>query len=410
MSKNVTPYKDSKLTKKKQVEQMFDTISENYDGLNRVISFGIDTSWRKKVIKLVTDTHPKNALDIATGTGDLAISMAQNGIPKVVGLDLSEGMLSVGRKKIEGSSLSDKIEMIQGDSENLPFEDQYFDAVMVSFGVRNFENLNKGISEIFRVLKKNGKIVVLEFSKPNKFPIKQTYFIYSKYFLPLFGSLISLVNSCTTEEPVVPINPSAPTLISPANDETCLDGTSINDSQSNVDFRWSSAANTLSYELVVTNLLTQSSQTYPATSNQTTVALTKAEPYSWSVKSIGEVGSIPSLSTQWKFYLAGDAVINYAPFPSELISPRSGANVTPDINKLIELNWNALDVDNDLAQFEVYLDKSDATTLIKSLEFQTEEVSIEVEVENNTTYFWKIIAIDTNQNNSSSGVYSFRTN
>ena len=231
-----------------------------------------------------------------------------------------------------------------------------------------------------------------------------------KRIVLLFGSLILLVNSCTTEEPVVPINPSAPTLISPVNDETCLDGTSINDSQSNVDFRWSSAANALSYELVVTNLLTQSSQTYPATSNQTTVALTKAEPYSWSVKSIGEIGSIPSLSTQWKFYLAGDAVINYAPFPSELISPRSGANVTPDINKLIELNWNALDVDDDLAQFEVYLDKSDATTLIKTLEFQTEEVSIEVEVENNTTYFWKIIAIDTNQNNSSSGVYSFRTN
>ena len=231
-----------------------------------------------------------------------------------------------------------------------------------------------------------------------------------KRIVLLFGALILLVNSCAPEEPVVPINPSAPTLISPANDETCLDGTSINDSQSNVDFRWSSAANALSYELVVTNLLTQSSQTYPATSNQTTVALTKSEPYSWSVKSIGEVGSIPSLSTQWKFYLAGDAVINYAPFPSELISPRSGANVTPDINKLIELNWNALDVDDDLAQFEVYLDKSDATTLIKSLEFQTEEVSIEVEVENNTTYFWKIIAIDTNQNNSSSGVYSFRTN
>ena len=225
----------------------------------------------------------------------------------------------------------------------------------------------------------------------------------------LFGGLIMLLNSCAPEE-TIPLNPSAPNLISPANDETCLDGTSINDSQSNVEFRWSSAANTISYELVVTNLLTQSSQTYPATSNQTTVALTKAEPYNWSVKSIGEVGSIPSQSTQWKFYLAGDAVVNFAPFPSELISPQSGANVTPDINKLIELNWNALDVDDDLAQFEVYLDKSDATTLIKTLEFQTEEVSIEVEVENNTTYFWKIIAIDTNQNNSSSGVYSFRTN
>ena len=231
-----------------------------------------------------------------------------------------------------------------------------------------------------------------------------------KRIVLLFGSLILLVNSCTPEEPVVPINPSAPTLISPANDETCLDGTSINDSQSNVDFRWSSAANALSYELVVTNLLTQSSQTYPATSNQTTVALTKAEPYNWSVKSIGEVGSVPSQSTQWKFYLAGDAVVNFAPFPSELISPQSGANVTPDINNLIKLQWNASDVDDDLAQFEVYLDKNDATTIIKTIAYQTEEESIEIDVENGSTYYWKIIAIDTNQNQSSSGVYAFRTN
>ena len=231
-----------------------------------------------------------------------------------------------------------------------------------------------------------------------------------KRIVLLFGSLILLLNSCTPEEPVVPINPSAPTLISPANDETCLNGTSINDSQSNVDFWWSLAANALSYELVVTNLLTQSSQTYPATSNQTTVALTKAEPYNWSVKSIGEVGSISSQSIQWKFYLAGDAVVNYAPFPSELISPQSGANVTPDIDNLIKLQWNASDVDGDLAQFEVYLDKNDATTIIKTIAYQTEEESIEIDVENGTTYYWKIIAIDTNQNQSSSGVYTFRTN
>ena len=231
-----------------------------------------------------------------------------------------------------------------------------------------------------------------------------------KRIVLLFGALILLVNSCAPEEPVVPINPSAPTLISPANDETCLNGTSINDSQSNVDFRWSSAANALSYELVVTNLLTQSSQTYPATSNQTTVALTKAEPYNWSVKSIGEVGSISSQSIQWKFYLAGDAVVNYAPFPSELISPQSGANVTPDINNLIKLQWNASDVDDDLAKFEVYLDKNDATTIIKTIAYQTEEESIEINVENGTTYYWKIIAIDANQNQSSSGIYAFRTN
>ncbi len=231
-----------------------------------------------------------------------------------------------------------------------------------------------------------------------------------KRIVLLFGALVLLVNSCAPEEPVVPINPSAPTLISPANDETCLNGTSINDSQSNVDFRWSLAANALSYELVVTNLLTQSSQTYPATSNQTTVALTKAEPYNWSVKSIGEVGSISSQSIQWKFYLAGDAVVNYAPFPSELISPQSGANVTPDINNLIKLQWNASDVDDDLAKFEVYLDKNDATTIIKTIAYQTEEESIEINVENGTTYYWKIIAIDANQNQSSSGIYAFRTN
>ena len=218
-----------------------------------------------------------------------------------------------------------------------------------------------------------------------------------------------LLNSCAPEE-TIPLNPSAPNLISPANDETCLDGTSINDSQSNVEFRWSSAANTISYELVVTNLLTQSSQTYPATSNQTTVALSKAEPYNWSVKSFGEVGSIPSESVQWKFYLAGDAIVNYAPFPSELISPQSGANITPDINNLVTLIWNASDVDGDLSQFEIYLDESDASTLNTTLEYQSEEERIEVEVKNNTTYYWKIIAIDNNKNQSSSGVYAFRTN
>ncbi len=191
MSKKVTPYKDSKLTKKKQVEQMFDTISENYDGLNRVISFGIDTSWRKKVIQLVTETQPKNALDIATGTGDLAISMAQEGIQKVVGLDLSEGMLSVGRKKIANSSLAHKLELIQGDSEALPFEENSFDAITVAFGVRNFETLENGLKEIYRVLKPGGIFVVLETSVPTKFPFKQGYNIHCKYILPTIGKIFS---------------------------------------------------------------------------------------------------------------------------------------------------------------------------------------------------------------------------
>tara|TARA_S200000501_G_C20817108_1_gene741125 strand:+ start:352 stop:1047 length:696 start_codon:yes stop_codon:yes gene_type:complete len=224
-----------------------------------------------------------------------------------------------------------------------------------------------------------------------------------------FLGLILLVSNCTQEEPV-PVNPSAATLISPANDETCLDGTSINDSQNSVDFRWSSAANAISYELIVTNLLTQSSQTYPVASNQINVALSKSEPYNWSVKSIGEIGSIPSQSIQWKFYLAGDAVVNYAPFPAELISPPSGANITPGINNLLTLSWIASDVDGDLESFEVYLDENDASTLNKILDYQNREVSIEIEVANNTTYYWKIIAIDANGNQSNSGVYSFRTN
>jgi demethylmenaquinone methyltransferase/2-methoxy-6-polyprenyl-1,4-benzoquinol methylase len=191
MAKKITPYKDSDLDKKKQVEQMFDTISTNYDGLNRVISFGIDVKWRKKVIKMVSATNPESVLDIATGTGDLAISLAKTGAKRIVGLDLSEGMLAVGRKKIDQEELTGKIEMIQGDSEALPFEDNSFDAITVAFGVRNFENLEKGLSEILRVLKPGGIFVILETSVPTKFPFKQGYHFYTKNLLPLIGKLFS---------------------------------------------------------------------------------------------------------------------------------------------------------------------------------------------------------------------------
>jgi hypothetical protein len=225
----------------------------------------------------------------------------------------------------------------------------------------------------------------------------------------LFGGLILIIASCTPDEPL-PIDPGIAILISPTNNETCLDGTSINDSQSNVAFSWSAATDVVSYEVVVTNLLTQSSQTFTSASNQTTIALTKAEPYSWMVKSIGEDGTSPSESDQWKFYLAGDAVTNYAPFPTDLISPRSGANITPDINNLVILNWNGSDVDEDLESFEVYLDQNDATILNTTIPFQNNNNSIEVEVENNATYYWKVVAIDANGNQSSSGVYAFRTN
>lgn len=191
MGKKVTPYKDSKLSKKKQVEQMFDNISDNYDGLNRVISLGTDVKWRKKVVTTVSATKPQSILDIATGTGDLAIQMAQTNATRIVGLDLSEGMLKVGRRKISDKNLDSRIEMIQGDSENLPFEDNSFDAITVAFGVRNFENLDKGLEEIYRVLKPGGIFVVLETSVPTKFPYKQGYRLYSNFILPVIGKIFS---------------------------------------------------------------------------------------------------------------------------------------------------------------------------------------------------------------------------
>jgi len=191
MDKKITPYKGSGLNKKQQVEKMFDTISTDYDGLNRVISFGIDVKWRKKVVALVHAQKPDLVLDIATGTGDLAINLAKTGATKIIGLDISEGMLAVGRKKIAREHLSERIDMIQGDSEALPFEDHCFDAITVAFGVRNFENLELGLSEILRVLKPGGLFVILETSVPTKFPFKQGYSAYTKYLLPLIGKIFS---------------------------------------------------------------------------------------------------------------------------------------------------------------------------------------------------------------------------
>lgn len=195
MSKSVLPYKDSTLGKKEQVTQMFDTISGNYDGLNRIISLGIDVKWRKKVVALVAATQPDCILDIATGTGDLAILMANTSAKKIIGLDLSVGMLEVGKKKIVNKNLDNKIEMVVGDSENIPYPNDYFDAITVSFGIRNFETLEKGLAEIYRVLKPNGIFVILETSVPTKFPFKQGYSLYTKFILPLIGKLFSKDNS-----------------------------------------------------------------------------------------------------------------------------------------------------------------------------------------------------------------------
>ncbi len=190
MSK-ITPYKNSELGKKEQVTKMFDTISGEYDGLNRVISFGIDIKWRKRVVKLVAKTNPKIVLDIATGTGDLAIALAKTDATKIIGFDISSGMLEIGNQKIIKKNLQNKIEMVLGDSEDMPFEDNTFDAITVAFGVRNFETLEKGLSEIFRVLKPKGQFVILETSVPTKTPYKQGYKIYTKHILPLIGRMFS---------------------------------------------------------------------------------------------------------------------------------------------------------------------------------------------------------------------------
>lgn len=185
----VTPYgKDSK---KAEVATMFDNISPRYDFLNHLLSMGIDKGWRKKAIAMLAENPPKHLLDIATGTGDFAISALSLHPEKITGVDISEGMLSVGRVKIKEKGLSDKINLVYGDSENLPFSDNTFDAAIVAFGVRNFENLDKGLKEIYRVLQPRSRFVVLEFSKPTIFPVRQLYWFYFRFILPFIGKLVS---------------------------------------------------------------------------------------------------------------------------------------------------------------------------------------------------------------------------
>ncbi len=190
--KTIKPYASPDQSKKEQVTKMFDTISKEYDSINRIITFGIDIKWRKRVIKIVAERNPKNILDIASGTGDLAIMAAQHTqAQQIIGVDISKGMLQKGEEKIEKLQLSNRIKMQLADSENLPFESDQFDAITVAFGVRNFENLDKGIQEIYRVLKPNGVFVVLETSVPSFPIIKQLYLLHSNFLLPLFGRLFS---------------------------------------------------------------------------------------------------------------------------------------------------------------------------------------------------------------------------
>jgi demethylmenaquinone methyltransferase/2-methoxy-6-polyprenyl-1,4-benzoquinol methylase len=187
----VKPYNTEDKSKKEEVAQMFDNISKRYDFLNHFLSLGIDKIWRKKAVKMLREIQPKKILDLATGTGDFAIASLKLNPTEIVGMDISDGMLEVGRVKIKKNGYDSIISMRNGDSENLPFEDNYFDALTVGFGVRNYENLEKGLAEMLRVVRPGGKLVILEFSKPKKFPVKQYYAFHSKYIIPFFGKRIS---------------------------------------------------------------------------------------------------------------------------------------------------------------------------------------------------------------------------
>ena len=188
----VVPYKGSELGKKQQVAGMFNDIAFRYDFLNRFLSAGIDIRWRKKAIKQLLQIQPKTILDVATGTADVAIMASGILKPeKITGIDISDGMLEIGRKKIEKLGLQNRIELLNGDCETIKFDNDSFEAVTVAFGVRNFENLEKGLSEIKRVLKPGGKLVVLEFSKPRSAVVKAMYNLYMKIIAPNVGKLFS---------------------------------------------------------------------------------------------------------------------------------------------------------------------------------------------------------------------------
>ena len=186
-----TPYQDSGDKKKQQVEQMFDHIAPKYDFLNHFLSLGIDKLWRKKAIRILKTYNPETLLDVATGTGDFAIEASKMKPKEIVGLDISGKMLQIGEQKVKRRGLENIINFMKGDSENMPFEEQSFDAVISAFGVRNFENLQKGLSEFSRVLKPGGVTIILEFSKPKSFPFKQLYNFYFLHILPFIGGKVS---------------------------------------------------------------------------------------------------------------------------------------------------------------------------------------------------------------------------
>ena len=224
-----------------------------------------------------------------------------------------------------------------------------------------------------------------------------------------FYLMILILSISCSKDPAEVSNPTSFELIAPANNETCLEGSIINDNQKEIVFQWGGSTNATSYSLDIINLTTNVGQTLQSNGTSLSVKLTSAEPYSWKVIASGGEGSKSATSDQWKFFLAGDEVVNYAPFPPELISPRPSATI--DVNSLNEivLNWTCSDVDNDIVTYKVYLDTTDGSTLVKELDYVQNNTELGVDVDTGGNYFWKVIAVDGEGNSSSSGVYSFKT-
>jgi demethylmenaquinone methyltransferase/2-methoxy-6-polyprenyl-1,4-benzoquinol methylase len=197
----IKPYSNQQSGKKEQVAAMFNNIARRYDFLNHFLSLGIDKIWRKKAINCLKDINVGQILDVATGTADLAIESLRLKPKKIIGIDISEQMLEIGKQKIQKKNIDHIITLQKGDSENINFDNNTFDAITVAFGVRNFEDLTKGLAEMYRVLKPKGRAVILEFSKPHKFPVKQFYAFYFKAVLPLIGRMVSKDNSAYTYLP-----------------------------------------------------------------------------------------------------------------------------------------------------------------------------------------------------------------
>lgn len=229
------------------------------------------------------------------------------------------------------------------------------------------------------------------------------------YILVIICLLVSCGKSSNPEEEL-PVNPTAPTLIYPNNNEPCLDAVSLNDSQSQIAFNWNQGQNTDNYTLVITNLSTNDTQEIPVSFPPYTATLIKAEPFAWKVVANGAIGTTPAESDRWKFYLSGDAQTSYAPFPAELLSPQASSTVSANNDGEITLSWIATDVDSDIATYTLFMDTNDASTEVTQLSYQSGNMQYNIEVESNQTYLWRVVTLDQTGNTSDSGTYGFRVN